>query len=229
MFSAKNKKITTIVIILLLGVAIIKLFTWSSFVNDEAGKLEINHACEFDGAGFDRDHEVGECSVAVQVIPLCKNVIEIGGGTGKVSHMINSILARRDLQTQHIVVEPGSAGRGHHGDTNLGDNKIKFDDKYTIVKKMCEDLTMDDLKVLVEKPDCLFVDCEACLLKFQATEIGRYILSHVRFIVNEMDGDFVLPGTDEQIREQWRQFGFKNIGNGYGCGKSCITEIWGKI
>ena len=204
-------------------------FSEINFILDSSGKLEINDQCEFDGIGFNTSHEVGECSVAMQIIPLCKNVIEIGGGAGKVSHMINKVLSKKNLETQHIVVEPGITGLGNHGDTNIYENKQKFNDKYTIVKKLCDDLTMDDLSILNEKPDCLYVDCEGCLLNFQNTDIGHYILNNVRFIVNEMDGDIIIgKGTDDKIRKQWIKFGFKNIGIGYGCGKDCTTEIWSK-
>ena len=46
----------------------------------------------FKGAG--PDHEQGECSIAFKIVPKCKNVLEIGGGVGKVSHFINKNLKK---------------------------------------------------------------------------------------------------------------------------------------
>lgn len=189
------------------------------FKLDEKGKFKIYDKCKFSGVGFDVNHEIGECSVAIQVIPLCKNVIEIGGGTGKVSHMINSLL---EDKTQHIVVEPGVGGTGNHGDTIIYENKKNFGDKYTIVKKFAENLVYDDIKILKDNPDCLYVDCEGCLFNFQKTEIGKHILKHVRYIINEMDGN------NNEIIQQWKDNNFVKIGTGYGCGTWCNTEIWHK-
>ena len=198
------------------------------FLLDSDGKFKIFDECKFEGIEFSKDHEVGECSVAIQIIPLCKNVIEIGGGAGKVSHMINKILSKNNLETQHIVVEPGVGGLGNHGDTTIYKNREKFNDKYTIIKKFCEDLTIDDLSILDHPPDCLYVDCEGCLYEFQNTDIGKYILENVKFIVNEMDGNVRGKDIDSKIKKQWEQARFKHIGNGYGCETNCITEIWSK-
>ena len=68
-----------------------------NFVTDNNNRLIIQNSCRFSGQGFDEDLDLGECSVAVQIIPYVKNVLEIGGGTGKVSHMINTILKQRGL------------------------------------------------------------------------------------------------------------------------------------
>ena len=188
-----------------------------NFLTDKSKKLAISDECKFSGSGFHTEHEIGECSVAVQLIPVVKNVVEIGGGTGKVSHMINQKLKDR---TQHVVIEPGSSGKGNHGNYHLWNNKKNFNDKYTIVKKFAEDLLFDDLRIFKHKPDCLFVDCEGCLEKFQNTYIGKYIVENVRYIVNEMDGN------NDNIKQQWKNHGFKKIATGYGCGTNCETEIW---
>lgn len=181
--------------------------------------------CRYTGHGFDEAFEVGECSVAVEIIPQVKNVLEIGGGTGKVSHMINSLL--KD-PTRHVVVEPGSQGLGNHGDEYLRMNRQLFGDKYTIVNKFAEHLTMDDLAVLGGPPDCLFVDCEGCLEVFFATGIGKYVLQNARFIVNEMDGHVRHARLDPNLRKVWTDYGFKLYKKGYGCGEVCITEVWVK-
>uniref|UniRef100_A0A6C0I9W9 Methyltransferase n=1 Tax=viral metagenome TaxID=1070528 RepID=A0A6C0I9W9_9ZZZZ len=192
---------------------------------DSSNKMRLYDECKFTGVGFNEAHEHGECSMAHQIIPLCKNVLEIGGGAGKVSHAINTLLSKRNLETKHVVVEPGSIGLGNHGDVNIYENKKNFNDKYTIIKKLCEDLTMDDLHVLEGPPDCLYTDCEGCLHKFFTTDIGKYVLDNVRFIVNEMDG-MILKIDDATIVELWKKNGFVLVGSGYGCGTDCETQVW---
>ena len=187
------------------------------------GKLRLQPECRFSGVGFSKKHEVGECSVAYQIIPLCRNVLEIGGGTGKVSHAINALLQRRGLGRQHVVVEPGSGGRGNHGDTALYTNRARLKDQYTVVKKFANDLTASDLRALDGGvPDCLYVDCEGCLLSFQKTALGSRVLKSATYVVNEMDGH------NDALRAMWRSYGFRKVAVGYGCGTRCDTEVWKK-
>ena len=114
------------------------------------------------------------------------------------------------------------------GNNNIYKNKKKFKDKYTITEKYAENLTMDDLKILKGSPDCLYSDCEGCLYSFFNTDIGKYVLNNVRFIVNEMDGFTKGRDIDNNLRDIWMKNGFQKIGTGYGCGTSCDTEIWYK-
>lgn len=174
--------------------------------------IPLNDKCNFDGYQFSKNHENGECSVAYFIIPLVSNVIEIGGGTGKISHVINSLLKDK---TQHIVIEPGD----WYGDV-LMQNKSYFDDKYTIVSKKAEDVILNDLSVLNSLPNCLFVDCEGCLKEFFKTTTGHYILSHVKYIVNEMDGH------NDDLRTLWSTNGFVLKHTGSGCDGRCSTEVW---
>tara|TARA_Y100001970_G_scaffold186363_1_gene226666 strand:- start:10249 stop:10491 length:243 start_codon:yes stop_codon:yes gene_type:complete len=75
---------------------------------------------------------------------------------------------------------------------------------------------------------------------FSNTEIGKYILNNVRFIINEMDG-FVKVNNkenkdnvdnnnilDKKIRQQWSNSNHIKLTEGYGCGKRCNTEVWVK-
>jgi hypothetical protein len=182
------------------------------FITDQKNRLNIYEECKFFN-NSPNDEEVGECSVAHQIIPLVKNVIEFGGGSGKVSNTINNLLKDN---TQHIVMEPAPRF------SLLMDNRRKLNNKYLALHKNAEDLTYKDLEILKEKPDCLFIDCEGCLLKFLNTDIGKYILNNVRFIVNEMDGN------NEALRKLWSENNFTKIGTGYGCGSQmkCDTEVW---
>lgn len=93
------------------------------------------------------------------------------------------------------------------------------------MNKYADNLTHKDLEIFKEKPDCLFIDCEGCLLKFLNAPIGKYILNSIRFIVNEMDGGV---SRDNELRKLCTQNNFTKIGTGYGCGESlsCNTEVW---
>jgi hypothetical protein len=189
-------------------------------------------------------HESGECSVAVQFAPYFKNVLEIGGGAGKVSHVINKILAERNIEDQHVVLEV-DPGRLHW----LEKHKKFFNDKFTILDKSASDLSREDLERLNGPVDCIFADCEGCLLHFGRTKIGEQIINEARFIVNEMDGrrppklfryndDAAEEGTAEDIesgkqiddilRGMWQQAGYSILACGTGCGGRWYTEVWYK-
>ena len=190
----------------------------------------IKDECKFAGSGFGKNHELGECSLAFQVIPYCDSVLEIGGGAGKVSHMINTLLKN---PSKHVVIEPGKGGRGNHGDEHLWKNQKHFNDKYTIIKKYANDLVTDDLKKLGEHgPDCLYVDCEGCLLSFLTdSTIGKSILKSkkLKFIVNEMDGfTSSIPHHDNQLKKLLKDNGFDVYAKGAGCGVRCETLVWKK-
>lgn len=193
------------------------------FKLDTEKKIELNDACKFSGFKFNKNTELGECSVAIQLIPYVNNVIEIGGGSGKVSSMINKILKERNLENEHIVVEPGLRGNGNIGDTDIiKKNRKTYNNKYHLIEKLADELTFEDIKKLKNTPDCLYVDCEGCLLSFFETEVGKYILNSIRYLVNEMDGN------NEKLVKLWKEKGFKKIGTGYGCNKTCDTDVWYK-
>ena len=94
--------------------------------------------------------------------------------------------------------------------------------KYLALKKYACDITHEDLKIFKEKPDCLYIDCEGCLLDFLNTYIGKYLLNNVRYIVNEMDGN------NDEICKLLTKNKFTKIGTGYGCGEklACDTKVW---
>lgn len=199
-----------------------------NFDLDDQGKLKIFEECkEFNSVKGNPYDEFGECSVAIQLIPFCKNVIEIGAGKGKVSHMINKMLSLRGLETQHIAIEMGN-GRFRM----LERTKRKYGDKFTPIKKNVMQLVDSDYAVFNEKPDCLFVDCEGCLHEFQTTDIGKNIFKSVRFIVNEMDSSPCPPGCDideelnDELRSSWKSMGFVKIAEGYGCKDKCACDVW---
>ena len=169
----------------------------------------------------DPNHEQAECSITFKIIPKCKNVLEIGGGLGKVSHFININLKN---PYNHVVMEPAVNSKNNTGDWKIGkyliENKKNHGDKYTIIPKFATELTKKDLKILGGPPDCLYVDCEGCLLGFLKSDIGKFVLKSLRFVVNEMDGN------NDEIDKILKKNGFKLKHVGYGCGKSCYTNVY---
>ena len=220
----KHKLIIFVVSIIIVIIGIICLY-WGEYNSkfnfnlDNKGRLKIYDECKFSGDGFNDDWEIGECSVALQIIPYCNNVLEIGGGTGKVSHIINKELKKRGLERRHIVLEPNDENT-MGGNDNIYRNKKKFNDNYTILETYANDLTNKDLEILEGPPDCLYSDCEGCIYEFMDTEIGKYVLNNVWFIVHEMDGH------NDKLREIWKSNGFKKLGEGWGCGVNCETDVW---
>ena len=228
----KEYKYEILLGLLILGFIICYLVTDNvgdnfNFIYDNNNKLKIYDECKFKGEGFDENWEVGECSVAFQIIPKCNNVLELGGGSGKVSHIINKLLNDKNIANKHLVLEPNDENT-MGGNDNIYKNKQKFNDNYTILEKYAEDLDMKDLEILDGPPDCLYADCEGCLYKFFNTDIGKYVLNNVRFIVNEMDGFTINENIDDNLRNLWKNNGFTKIGVGYGCGTDCDTEVWYK-
>ena len=223
------KKIILFFLILILLLFYIKkpIIESFNFEYDKNQKLKLYDECKFEGYGFNKLHEIGECSISIQVIPYVKNVLEIGGGSGKVSHIINKMLKKRNLEKKHVVVEPGTSGKGHNFQDLIYKNKTKFNDKYTIVKKMVENLTMNDLKILDKKPECLYVDCEGCLHNFFDTSIGKYCLEQSRFVINEQDSSSINKDIND-LYKILKSYNFKLIDYGYGCGTRCLTDIWYK-
>ena len=198
------------------------------FKLDSNNFIKLSDECRFEGLGFNESWEIGECSMATQLIPHCLRVLEIGGGFGKVSHVINRILRQRSIGSQHVVVE----GLEKRVKQYLSKNKENFKDEYTILNKKTTELKSLDLSVLKGAPDCLFVDCDNCLLQFLNTEIGNEVLGSVKFIANEMDG------SNKLLQKLWSERGFRKVADSYGCSHArpcgeeiheCVSELWEKI
>jgi hypothetical protein len=159
---------------------------------------------------------------------MCKSVLEIGAGSGKVSHYINKNLKDR---TRHYVVEPGEGHVGA-GDQHkyLRLNRNKHHDKYHIDNRAILDIPLKDIHDKIGKIDCIVSDCEGCTLEYYKK--NPEILNETKYIINEMDGH-VTNNSDQELRDLWKKNGFTHIDTGCGCGSGvtegecgCDTEIW---
>ena len=173
--------------------------------------------CDSSFVGVGECHEQGEAEVADKYAKMCKSVLEIGAGSGKVSHYINKNLKDR---TRHYVVEPGEGHNGAYDQYKyLLKNRNKHHDKYHIDRRAILDIPLKDIHDKIGKIDCIVSDCEGCTLEYYKKH--PEILKEVKYIMNEMDG-----GHGE-LQSLWKKNGFTHIDTGCGCGGcSCDTEIW---
>ena len=68
------KKILLFSLILILLLIYIKkpIIESFNFEYDKNQKLKLYDECKFEGYGFNKLHEIGECSISIQVIPYVK-------------------------------------------------------------------------------------------------------------------------------------------------------------
>jgi len=94
-------------------------------------------------------------------------VLEIGGGSGAVSTIIQEHLRNRE---NHVVIQPtegeGSETPMFGGINALRENKTSCKHKYTIVDHILKPGEGKSLLKMVSKPfDTLVADCEGCLIR----------------------------------------------------------------
>lgn len=180
-------------------------------------KLPISDECKSGG-------EAGECSVAETFGPHCRRVLEIGAGSeGNVSVALQRVL--KD-PTRHVAVE---------SDKDACDNHRAMMDKrdlrHQLVCKSASQLQSSDVSSLGDSPDCIFADCEGCLVEFLDTPFGKEVIQNVKIFSNEMDG-FLKGGTPEDnehdnlLRNKLCDAKLCPYVLAYGCGDECDTEVW---
>jgi hypothetical protein len=162
--------------------------------------------------------EWGERAIAKKHTKPFHKVLELGGGAGSVSAIIQEKLAD---PTRHVVVQPDERMAMMGGFKQLMKNKKACNFKFTAIDHI---LTAADaqpiIKILGGKPNCLVVDCENCL-------VGEYkknpeLFDEVEMIQVERD-DF-----DGSYTKLFDKLGFVKTDQGYGCNGNCPTEVWEK-
>ena len=164
--------------------------------------------------------EAGECSMAELIAPRCRNVLEIGAGPeGNVSQAIQRSLSD---PSKHIAFEVDKSAYDAHRAM-----MEKRGLKHELVHGVASSLPLDTVKqVLGGDVHCIISDCEACLLDFFGTDVGKDALKTAEFISNEMDG-FVSNDThDVELRRLWARAGLCPTTKSFGCNRDCDTELW---
>lgn len=152
------------------------------------------------------DSKQDECSIVIDIVPNCKNVLEIGSGNEKISSLINKNL--KD-STKHILVDIQS-------NTIL---PLDNTDKYTIINKKPEDLLESDLHLILPI-DCVISHYNESLLKFLKTDIGKKILKSSRIFINK---------NNHEISNILLDYDFIHTNFCYSYGTEYNTNVYTKI
>lgn len=163
----------------------------------------------FEGVG--PDHEQGEAEMAHKYMSSCKNILEVGGGSGKISHYLNRNFKN---PTAHYVVEPGEWDWANH----LNKNKEKHNDQYYIDTRKIEDIPLEEIENKIGEIDCIVSDCEGCMFNFYKE--NPKVMKKTRLIMNEMDGH------NDELRKLWSTNDYTYLVKGNGCGVNCDSDLW---
>ena len=168
--------------------------------------------------------EEGERHVASMFTRPNACVLELGGGSGAVSVIVQQMLKNKG---NHVVVQPekGEADETpmFGGIDNLSKNKKACQCEYHIIDHVLKVGEGEEIQRLVSKPfDTLVVDCEGCLVNEYRKNPGLF--SHVTMIQVERD-DIIIEGSDNYA-PLLTDIGFNKIHDGVGCDGRCPTEVW---
>jgi hypothetical protein len=171
-----------------------------------------------------RHVEEGERHVASVFTKPNACVLELGGGSGAVSVIVQQMLKNK---SNHVVVQPEKGVDGETpmfgGIANLSKNKEACQCEYHIIDHVLEVGEGKEIQRLVSKPfDTLVVDCEGCLVKEYRKNPGLF--SHVTMVQVERD-DTIIEGS-ESYDPLLTDLGFSKIHDGVGCDGRCPTEVW---
>ena len=159
------------------------------------------------------DTEWGERCVARMFTPSDAVVLELGGGSGSVSAVVQEKLADK---TKHVVVQPQHGMFG--GLDALKKTKAKLGCQFHIVGHILEAGEQDQIIAKIGLPTLLVADCENCL-------VGEYqknpkLFDSLQMIQVERD-DF-----DNSYAKLFDLLQMKKIHTGKGCDGKCATEVW---
>jgi len=160
------------------------------------------------------ESERGERDVARRHTYSCKNVLEIGGGAGSVSAIVQQELRHKE---RHVVVQPKADGM-FGGFTQLMKNRKACDMKFTVIDHKLVPTDVDLIQTtLGSKPDCMVVDCENCL--GQEYNKNPSLFDDLRLLQVERDD----RGSYDAL---FKKLKLRKVDEGMGCGTSCKTEVW---
>ncbi len=151
--------------------------------------------------------EQGKCSVAIEVVPRCTNVLELRtGSSDKTSSIINSYMYSKN---KHIVIDIKTSK------TNPGD--------YKVIKKRIDQIVLEDV-AHITPIDCLISDCNSCLIDFFRSSLGKNILETLKTVVVE-----IVDENNNELENILSENDLIHTNTGYGCGISCNTNVYIKI
>ena len=176
------------------------------------------------------ESEWGEREIARRHIHQCERVLELGGGAGSVSSIIQQYISD---PTKHVVVQPDEREVMFGGHSQLMKNREACNFKYhTIDHILTEEDVPTILNVLGGKPDCLVVDCEDCLRS--EYEKNPSLFDEIKQVQAERDDH------DKNYETLFSELNLTKKDSYFGCGvleptpdhiskgMMCTTEMWSK-
>jgi hypothetical protein len=165
--------------------------------------IKLNPICD------SREHfkEQGKCSVAIEIVPLCTNVLEFRtGSSDRTSSIINGFMYNRN---NHIVID-AKTDKTYPGE-------------YKVIKKGIEQISLEDI-IGISPIDCLISDCNSCLLGFLRSSLGKSVLDSLKTVIVE-----IIDENNNELEKILTEYDIVHTNTGYGCGISCSTNVYVKI
>lgn len=175
-----------------------------------------------------KHEEIGEREVADKFTDPNACVLEIGGGAGNVSTIIQKKLNNK---SDHVVIQPIFGNDRERpmfgGIENLENNKKACGSKFHIIDHVLKKGEGKELLKLVSKPfDTIVCDCEGCLN-------GEYeknpdLFEKVNMIQVERDDRPAKKNSYERgkYNDLFDKLNMKLLHKGDGCGRACDTDVW---
>jgi hypothetical protein len=175
--------------------------------------------------------EIGEREVADRFTTPNACVLEIGGGAGNVSTIIQQKLNNK---YDHVVIQPIFGDSREKpmfgGIKNLQINKEACNSKFHIIDHVLKKGEGKKLLELVSKPfDTIVCDCEGCLNG--EYEKNPELFEKVNMIQVERDDRPAKKNSYERgkYNDLFDKLNMKLLHKGDGCGRACDTDVWIKI
>ena len=162
------------------------------------------------------ESEWGERALAKKHTHKCERVLELGGGAGSVSAIIQQEL--RDPR-KHVVVQPDERLAMMGGFEQLLENKRSCAFQFTAIDHI---LTPTDVPLILETlgglPDCLIADCENCL-QGEVERLPELFSGLKQFQVERDD-------ANSNYDELFDRLGMVKVDEFYGCDGRCSADVW---
>ena len=162
------------------------------------------------------ESEWGERALAKKHTHKCERVLELGGGAGSVSAIIQQEL--RDPR-KHVVVQPDERLVMMGGFEQLLENKRSCAFHFTAIDHI---LTPTDVPLILETlgglPDCLIADCESCL-QGEFKRLPELFSDLKQFQVERDDAN----GNYDELFDR---LGMVKVDEFYGCNGKCPADVW---
>ena len=161
----------------------------------------------------------------------CERVLELGGGSGSVSTVIQRRLKDK---RRHVVVQPDERMEMMGGLKRLVKNREADQLQFQIIGHMLRPGEGHAvIAMLAGRPDCIVADCEDCL--WDEYKKNQALFADVKQIQVERDD------PNRHYEALFQTMGMKKIHTGRGCGVHlpnqyhkregmlCTTEVWERV